>query len=198
MFAYYRIGNGQWPRMQVPPGTQNRQMSYIYTSPDGIHWSEPIQAGDCGDNSGMFYNPFRKMWVYNIRTSDRQHGRTRSYREHPDFLKSARWENKDVHFWMAADDLDLPDPELGYRPQLYKVDCVAYESRMLALLGIYKGPPNEIAAIGHGFPKTNDLEVAYSLDGLTWKRPDRTPFLACSRVPGTWNRGYLHPVGGVS
>ena len=48
-----------------------------------------------------------------------------------------------------------------------------------------------------GIPKTNDLEVGFSRDGLAWERPNRNAFLACSREPGTWNRGYLHSAGGV-
>ena len=198
MFAYFRRGNGQWPRMQVSKSSpEPGSLVHLYTSPDGIHWSQPVRAGDCGDNSGIFYNPFRKMWTYSIRSSDKKRGRTRSYREYSDFLESAHWEKGDVHFWLAADERDRPDPNLGYRPELYKVDCVAYESRMLGLFAIYKGPPNEIAATLHGFPKTNDLEIGFSPDGLTWQRPDRTPFLACSRQPGTWNRGYLHSAGGL-
>ena len=114
----------------------------------------------------MFYNPFRKMWTFSIRETMRKYGRIRSYREHPDFLTS-RWEKKDVHPWMWCDELDLPDPDLGYVPELYKVNCVAHESRMIAFLGIYKGPPNEIAVVHRGFPKTNDLEVAFT--AMAWR-----------------------------
>jgi len=196
MFAYFRMGNGLWPRQQLPiPRPANAERGYAFTSPDGIHWSKPVQTGPCGDNSGMFYNPFRKMWVYNIRTSDSTHGRVRSYREHPNFIQGASWTKKDVVFWLAADERDLPDPVLKYRPELYKVDCVAYESRMLGLFGIYYGPPNDIAAKG-GYPKTNDLLVGFSRDGLKWDRPDRTAFIPCSRQKGTWNRGYMHSAGG--
>jgi hypothetical protein len=161
-----------------------------------VHWSKPIRTGDCGDNTGMFYNPFRKMWVYSIRTQDKRHGRTRSYRECPDFLLGAPWQAEDVKPWLACDERDSPDPVLGYRPELYKVDCTPYESLMLGLFAIYYGPPNEVAEKG-GYPKTNDLELGFSRDGLTWERPNRTAFLACSRTPGAWNRGYLHASGGL-
>jgi hypothetical protein len=67
---------------------------------------------------------------------------------------------------------------------------------MIGLFAIYYGPPNRIAEEG-GFPKTNDLEIGFSRDGLVWDRPNRSAFLACSREPGTWNRGYLHASGGV-
>jgi hypothetical protein len=197
MFAYFRMGNGQWPRMSVPsPRPPDYSVGHAYTSPDGVHWSKPIRTGDCGDNTGMFYNPFRKMWVYSIRTQDKRHGRTRSYRECPDFLLGAPWQAEDVKPWLACDERDSPDPVLGYRPELYKVDCTPYESLMLGLFAIYYGPPNEVAEKG-GYPKTNDLELGFSRDGLTWERPNRTAFLACSRTPGTWNRGYLHASGGL-
>jgi hypothetical protein len=67
---------------------------------------------------------------------------------------------------------------------------------MLSVWLIHKGPPNEICEKG-GFPKITDITLAYSRDGIQWYRPDRTPFLACTQRPGDWNRGYLHPAGGV-
>ena len=57
--------------------------------------------------------------------------------------------------------LDVPDPELGYPTQLYKFSAVAYESLMVGLFAIFKGPPNEIAA-QKGIPKTIDLTVGFS------------------------------------
>ena len=97
----------------------------------------------------------------------------------------------DVNFWLSADELDLPDPELGYRPELYKVDAGPCESLMIALLALYKGIPEPDC------PKINDLTVAFSRQGFRFERPDRTAFLACSRQKGTWNRGYLYAAGGI-
>jgi len=144
----------------------------------------------------MFYNPFRKTWVYSIRTR-RPQGRVRAYREHADLLKGAVWEpdwgaqGPDVNFRLSADELDLPDPELGYRPELYKVDAGPCESLMIALLALYKGIPEPDC------PKINDLTVAFCRQGFRFERPDRTAFLACSRQKGTWNRGYLYAAGGI-
>jgi hypothetical protein len=64
------------------------------------------------------------------------------------------------------------------------------------MFGIFKGPPNAIAEKAR-VPKTIDLEIGFSRDGIHWQRPDRHPFIACSRKKGTWNRGYLHSAGGV-
>jgi hypothetical protein len=171
------------------------QSGNVFTSPDGIHWSKPTMTGGCGDNTSMFYNPFRKMWVFSIRKGRKGIGRARSCREAPDFVKGASWQVEDVHEWLACDERDQQDPVLKQRPELYKVDCVAYESRMLGLFGIYYGLPNDVA-YKLGVPKTNDLHVGFSRDGLAWERPDRTAFIACSRQPNTWNRGYLHAAGG--
>jgi hypothetical protein len=167
----------------------------VYTSPDGIHWVEATRTSPCGDNTSIYYDPFRKKWIYSIRSYN-QFGRVRSFREHDDLLQGATWTKEEAVDWLRADALDLPDPQLEYPTQLYKFSAVAYESLMLGLFAIFKGPPNEIAA-QKGIPKTIDLNVGFSRDGFRWNRPDRTPFLACSRIPGTWNRGYLHSTGGL-
>jgi len=167
----------------------------VYTSPDGIHWTLRAKTGPCGDNTGAFYDPFRKVWVFSVRMYNAR-GRVRGYRSHPDFVQGAAWTSDDVRFWQTADDLDLPEPNLGYQTQLYKVGAVAYESLMISLHAIHRGPPNEICAAG-GFPKYVDLTVGYSRDGFHFHRPDRNAFLAGSRVRGSWNRAYLHSAGGV-
>jgi len=71
-----------------------------------------------------------------------------------------------------------------------------YESLMLGLFAIFRGPENDICA-AEGVPKTMDLELTYSRDGFHFSRPDRTPFLASSRQIGDWNRAYLHACGGL-
>ena len=98
-------------------------------------------------------------------------------------------------FWARVDELDPADPDLGYAPQLYDVNAVAYESVLLGLFAIFKGPPNALCAVG-GFPKTNELVLGYSRDGFHWHRPVRSPFIAASRKEGTWNRAYIHAAGG--
>jgi hypothetical protein len=181
MFVYFR--------------TKERGGGHVYTSADGIHWVEAAKTSPCGDNTSFFYNPFRKKWVYSIRSLD-QLVRVRSYREHEDFIQGAIWKTGEAVDWLRTDSLDLPDPNLGYPTQLYKFSAVAYESVMIGLFAIFKGPPNEICE-KEGIPKTIDLTIGFSRDGRRWDRPSHDPFLACSRVPGTWNRGYLHSAGGI-
>jgi hypothetical protein len=169
----------------------------VRTSPDGIHWSEPAFTGPLGDNSGIFYHPFRKSWMYTIRVR-RPRGRSRAWREAKDLIAGAQWKpdwsakGPDINFWLSADDLDLPDSEMNWQPELYDVDAAPYESLMLGQLAIFKGFREK------GGPKTNDLTIAFMRGtDMDWIRPDRTPFLACSRQPGTWNRAYLHCAGGI-
>src|SRR5437879_894495 len=196
MFTYFRKRQrgfvyGQFYRSEAPNDWAGGE---VYTSPDGIHWSTPVRTGPCGDNTTFFYNPFRKTWFYSVRTYDKKLGRVRSYREYPDFVQGVHWTEKDLVFWAAADELDSPDPELGYQPELYKLNVVAYESLLIGMFGIFKGPPNPVAEKAR-VPKTIDLEIGYSRDGIHWERPDRRSFIACSRQKGTWNRGYLHSAG---
>lgn len=204
--AYHRDGATVWLdhavqdpaerfKMFVYFRTKDWEGGQVYTSHDGIHWSLRGKTGPCGDNTCFYYDPFRKNWVYSIRTYN-QGVRTRGYWAHADFVRGANWKKEDLVEWLQADPLDQPDPALGYPPQLYKFSAVAYESLMIGLFAIFKGPPNEIAS-KQGIPKTIDLTVGFSRDGFHWNRLDYKPFLACSRVPGSWNRGYLHSSAGI-
>lgn len=181
------------PGGQLLPG-----MSMV--SADGIHWSQPSQSGLTGDRSTMFYNPFRKKWVYSLRTSVR--GRSRHYWECDDFLAGAQWGDirsgsgeRTPVFWAAADQLDRPDPDIGEPAQLYNLDAVAYESIMLGIYQIHLGPANA-QGIKTGLPKITELNLAYSRDGFHWHRPDRTPFIPAARRD-VWDRGYVQSVGGL-
>ena len=180
-----------------PPGT-------CHISPDGIHWSDGVKTGYLGDRSTMFYNPFRKKWVFSIRAGFR--GRSRRYRETDDFLHGAQWKSFGLFdtdwrkgqpvLWTAADSLDAPDPEIGIAPQLYNLDAVAYESIMLGMFEIHRGPHNKICAV-QGTPKITDLNFAYSRDGFHWSRPDRTAALRSERKDGTWDKGYVQSLGNL-
>lgn len=184
----------RWKMLLRRPGGQDHAQAL--TSPDGLRWSEPQVAGVCGDRTSMFHNPFRKVWVYSIRSGMPGRGRSRHYHEHRDFLAGARWLSRDPVFWAAADELDPPDPAVGQNAQLYNLDAQAYESLMLGVFEIHLGPPNEVCEQGK-FPKTTELMLAFSRDGFHWHRPDRRAFIPASRTEGSWDRGYVQPVGGV-
>ena len=168
-------------------------------SSDGITWTKRKDTGVCGDRSTMFYNPFRKKWVFSIRSigalGPTNYGRTRYYRESSDFLDGASWEKSDPVFWCRADKLDEPDPQIGLPAQLYNLNAVAYESVMLGLHQILVDE-NDVA-MNAGRPKVTDLKVSFSRDGFHWTRPCRDAFIPSSRTSGAWDRGYVQSVGGI-
>lgn len=163
----------------------------MMTSADGIHWSEPVPTGPMGDRSSFFYNPFRRLWVQSIRSfCDR--GRSRHYHEHADFITSGRWTAGQPVGWAYADYLDPAGDSI---PQLYNLDAAPYESVMLGLHQILRGPPNGIGA-ERAEPKLTELFAGTSRDGFHWHRPDRRPFIGARRVPGSWEFGYIEACGG--
>ncbi|MDH4411429.1 MAG: exo-alpha-sialidase [Verrucomicrobiales bacterium] len=178
---------------QVPSLTHSLQVS------DGITWSKPVPCSTpAADYGSIFYNPFRGKWIQSIK-QDSPRGRSRSYAESDRFLDGADW-SKAV-YWTNADRLDLPEPEETYpgppaAPQLYSLAAVAYESLMIGMHQIHRGPDNRICDEG-GFPKLTDLELGFSRDGFHWDRPDRRGFIRGERKEGAWDRAYLHTTTGV-
>ena len=172
----------------------------LFESHDGLIWGDPVTSARIGDRSTIFYNPFRRVWVYSIRSS--WSGRSREYSDSADFLGGARLTNRVK--WLRADSLDLAEPvwfyafpdrrpgQRGGTPRLYNFDAVAYESLMLGAFTIYLGPDNSVCA-AEGVPKLTELHLGFSRDGFHWSRPDdRSPFIPASRTAGTWDRAYLH------
>lgn len=162
------------------------------TSADGIHWTNRVATGTCGDRSTMFYNPFRKKWIYSLRSSFR--GRSRNYLECDDFLEGAKWTSEPVA-WAAADNKDIMDTDTQQTPQLYNLDAVAYESIMLGMFEIHHGPPNG-DCMKVGLPKITELNFAYSRDGFHWYRPDRSIDIRAERKD-VWDRGYVQSLGNI-
>lgn len=168
----------------------------VAVSRDGIHFDRFKATSDVEDRSTVFYNPFRKKWVYSIRRCDSETGeRKRDYRECDDYLEGASWTDDEVHDWMRCDEYDLPDPHFDRKPQLYNVDCVGYESIMLGMFQIYYGPGNA-AAEAQGVPKTTALIPMYSRDGYHFTRPSREGIIGSEMLKGAWDRGYIQSVGG--
>ena len=172
---------------------------YSMISPDGKRWSYFTPTGPCGDRSTMFYNPFRKKYVYSIRSQGvlgaAPHGRARYYREHSDFLEGAKWTKSTIVFWCNADNKDEPDPEFNLPPELYNLNAVGYESIMLGLHQILLDE-NDIAKAARR-PKITELKVSFSRDGFHWDRPFRDAFIPATRTAGSWDRGYVQSVGGI-
>lgn len=185
------------PKEQRVPGlTHSLQVS------DGVTWSKPVPCTKAaGDYGSIFYNPFRKKWVQSIK-QDGPRGRCRYYAESDSFLEGANWDQ--AVYWTNADVLDKPEPAGGYAgidkegdaPQLYSLTAVAYESLMIGMHQIHRGPSNSVCDKG-GFPKLTDLELGFSRDGFHWHRPDRRGFIRGERREGAWDRAYVHTTTGV-
>lgn len=177
-----------------PPG-KGHFPGLMMTSDDGLHWSDPVPTGAMDDRSTVFYNPFRRKWVQSIRSWLPERGRLRSrhYHEADGFIESGQWAPGAPVYWCGADWMD----ESGDSPpQLYNLDAVAYESVMLSLHQILKGPPNHFGE-ARGLPKLTELTLATSRDGFHWHRPDRRAFIGADRRPGSWSYGYVESTGGI-
>ncbi len=178
----------------------SKQGGELYVSKDGLHWSKPVETGETGDRTTIFYNPFRKKWIYSLRAY--WPARSRNYSESSDFLGGAAF--LDAVPWLRTDNLDIPEKHWFYafpdrrpgqggdKPQLYNFDAVAYESLMLGAFTILLGPDNA-SCEAEGVPKLTEIHLGFSRDGYHWSRPsERTPFIPASRTEGTWDRAYLH------
>jgi hypothetical protein len=181
----------------------------LYFSPDGIHWSkQPHQIATLNDRTTFFWNPFRKVWVNNIRGEAvvpagnvRQQApvRARYYAESRDLIS---WNPPDPRttFWLAADENDPPYLGPGTQPpQLYSMDAVAYESLMLGLISFLHAGPEEEPGYLAG-PNLVELSVGFSRDGFQWVRPTRgsgpLAFIPASNSPTAWDGYNTQSAGG--
>ena len=186
--------------------------SSVHTSADGIHWSDAVWTGPSWDRSTIFYNPFRKVWVYSIRgymyrspwdyraTPPKPIGRSRRYWECKDFVLGAKWTGGkfgtdwkpgEPVAWAAADRLDSPNAgENDIKAELYNLDAVAYESLMLGLFSVWH------SGSSGGRPKINDVMLGFSRDGFHWHRPFREAVIPVAEEAGAWNWANVQSVGG--
>lgn len=189
---------------------ENTNHGYSMISNDGISWTNRTQTGACGDRSTMFYNPFRKKWVYSLRNTAQlgsdKYGRSRYYVESDDFLQGASWTPGNVNsvvYWCRADKYDEMDQEIlasmgpgaEETAELYNVQAVAYESLMFGFHQILVDENSYAQEAGR--PKVTDLKYSFSRDGFNWDRSYRDAAIASSRTDGIWDRGYVQSVGGM-
>jgi hypothetical protein len=171
----------------------------VWFSKDGIEWGKSFKvAGPLSDRTTLFWNPFRKVWVYSIKTFY-DGKRARRYWETPQLVghKKSEWGGADdPMLWIGADSQDPPHQDLQVPTQLYDLDVVAYESILLGTFIIWRGDyrfnSNTEKAQEHnrlGRPKQNSACIGFSRDGFHWHRPDRRVFLPKSDKPGDWNWG---------
>ncbi|WP_422935002.1 hypothetical protein [Sinomonas sp. P47F7] len=181
------------PRHGTPVVTEGGELLH---SADGIHWTYDRPAGPCGDNTTFFHDPFRDQWVFSLRTHLGPYGRGRGWHAGRTFAEASAWtDNGDVVPWVGSLGFDsgttvgdLPAPEI------YKVTCIPYESAMLGVFAVYRGPSNDYAE-AHGTPKVIDLYLGISRDGYHYTVAPE-PLLASTRTEGAWDAAYLHMVNG--
>jgi hypothetical protein len=162
----------------------------LLASGDGIHWSPIGRSGFTGDRTTVFFNPFRGIWVYSLRSEEPDSSiRFRRYWEAPDFFADTSWRRGEPALWAAADADDPRRPGYNVPAELYNLDCVAYESVLLGLFTIFRGERTDRE-------KPNDVCVGFSRDGFHWARPDRRAFLPVSEQIGAWNWANVQSAGG--
>jgi len=91
-----------WLDLQDPDRTRRYKMSHwhdhyleLFASGDGVHWRQMGRTGLTGDRTTFFYNPFRNVWVFSLRSEQDDGPRHRLYWETPDFVHGARWSDSD-------------------------------------------------------------------------------------------------------
>lgn len=168
----------------------------LYSSEDGISWTREAAAGPGGDNTTFFYDPFRAKWVFSIRTRDSNGVRERGWHEAASFIEAGQWNTSDIVHWIDSQDLPYA-PAIGDLPaaEIYKVSCMPYETAMLGVFAVYRGPSNGYAESIGGLPKIIDLFMGISRDGYHFSIAPRA-FLRSSMVMGSWDYGYLHVANG--
>lgn len=160
----------------------------LHVSPDGVHWHGLGETGIANDRTTFFYNPFRNVWVFGVRDNLLENrGRFRRYWEHARFDAATGWSGIAPVAWVRADSRDFARP--GFEPELYNLDCVAYESVLLGLFNVWRGEWSSRE-------KVNEITVGFSRDGFHWHRPDRQTFIGVSETPGSWNWANVQSGGG--
>lgn len=175
-------------------------------SKDGVHWSEGCaQSGPVGDRTTAFYNPFTQKWVISLRQATKADGRSRGYLEHEDpemavslahsLAKGIR--DRNIVLWFTPSDKELVHPEFPtVSPAIYNFDVMPYESIMLGLYAMWKGPENDVCD-KLKIQKRNELGLGYSRDGFHFYRPTYEPVMGVNETEGAWNWGNMQSVIGT-
>jgi hypothetical protein len=175
----------------------------LLTSPDGVRWQEIGRARDeYEDTTNVFWNPFRKVWVYNGKAFLSNLRRCRVYAEvdrFDDLCDMATVRERIVE-WYRADKVDDRSLDLEHDnpAQVYDLFCVPYESVILAAINVHYGPENDVCD-RRKIPKLLQIHMGFSRDGFHLHRPTHDPFIPATRAkgPGSTDYGYLRPCGSI-
>ena len=161
----------------------------VMTSPDGIHWTEVGGTGQVGDRSTMFYDPFRQEWVFSVRAYSRQgRKRVRHVVEGTDGWQH-RVNDAEAPCGCAPTSAIFPMPRsaTGHNSTISMRHLREPDARCLH----HPPRPAQRCLRTKGEPKITEIEPA-PRDGYHFDRPFREPFIAATRRPGDWERGFLH------
>ncbi len=183
---------------------ENNYAHMLLVSADGIHWTQKggYSKGLSGDMTTAYYDALQHKWINSLRSYARTMycgksfvGRVRYYAEHDNFEGLLDWKREEAPFWQKCDREDPIDRESGVPPQLYNFDAIAYESILVGMWQIWRGPENHII-MKTGNPKITELIASYSRDGFYFDRPERTALIPATRQDGCWDKGYIHCANG--
>ena len=172
----------------LEPEYVEREGYYLYTSPDGLHWTGDrsrclipslqeyaIPQDGIADTSIFRYDPVLGLYVGDVKFVLPGKMRCRGQCESKDLVHWTR-----PRFTLYPDDLDEPDS------QVYGNISFVYESMWLGMCRIYHDQRT-------GY-KQVEVEMSMSRDGYHWARPrDRHPFIPFGG-PDSWEPDYTDPV----
>jgi len=182
----------------------------IRTSSDGIHWSGVVASSEGSatvvDRTTVWYNPFRRRWIYSLRANDQLPGRRfRRYWETPGADLFEQMLNQGAPpsaapMWLRgewngttnpATQWDADNLYVSAQPELYQVDVTAYESIFVGGHAVF------FANAAGDRPKLNEIYAWFSRDGFHGQRIHAYPlFGKLSSTPHAWNWGNMQPTGG--
>ena len=141
---------------------------YLYYSPDGLDWTphpdNPIidtapKIGRWGPGDLMGWDPIRETYAIHVENSHHRRGpmgkRLIGRAESPDMVE---WTEAETI--LVPDELDMTDTEF------YAMPTIAYEGIYVAMPWIFRTTNT-----------THHPELAFSRDGIHYKREFRTPFI---------------------
>ena len=159
----------------------------IACSPDGIHWRvmdadvwRPNEPSDTNNN--IFFNPHAREWnvICRARHVDRRIAAVRSH---------------DLRQWTEPEIIlqaDVLDPDMM---QFYGMHVTLYEDIFIGFPLAYRvpaGEPREQGATGNKMYGRMEPQLAYSYDGRSWLRSDRSAFIPRA-LPGHPGGGSIYP-----
>ena len=177
-----------WHDWRVPGGTPPPEGYYLFTSPDGLHWTqqrqEPIalnqnrtQAG-IGDTTSFRWDRRLRKYVGDVKVLFR----------HPSTMRCrGMMESDDLFHWTRPRMTFYPDGLDASDSQIYGHQGFIYESMWIGLIRVM-----HTGRVANSFKQTT-IELTASRDGRHWTRVGkREEFLALGE-PQQWDPHYHDP-----